>query len=62
MTLMVIINVTYHTPKSRVSDIITHVILITINNVVYFDWCMVRLDLSRPGLDYGEEVQQLVKT
>ena len=34
MMMLLIINVTYHTPQSRVSDTITHVTLNSINGVV----------------------------
>ena len=34
MVELFIINVTYHLPQTRVSDIVTHVTLYTLNNVL----------------------------
>ena len=38
MTKLLITVVTYHTPQNKVSDIITHVPLKTINNLVWISW------------------------
>ena len=38
MLKLLVISVTYHMPQNRVSNILTHVTLNTMNGVVYFNY------------------------